>query len=214
MKTKFVTFICIFLLSICFSFAQSDLKSIAKNFLIGRWVLNTDKNFVMDLRSDSVMYYYKGKLDDKYRIEIVFKDSLDCWECYFDKVDSSFLFWGKGDNGIVLSLNKFDEYLGKIKQKIFYILQKRRFRICIIYRKCKFYKGKEKEKKKAKKGSVKIEFDAAVAIGDEIQSRLNDLKNKENFENNEENANERAKIKLNNNTPWLNNSKYFNNPDK
>ncbi len=60
----------------------------------------------------------------------------------------------------------------------------------------------------------KIEFDAAVAIGTEIQSRLNDLKNKENFENNEENANERAKIKLNNNTPWLNNSKYFNNPDK
>jgi RHS repeat-associated protein len=60
----------------------------------------------------------------------------------------------------------------------------------------------------------KIEKDAAYAIGDEIQSRLNDLKNKENFENNEENANQRATIKLNNNTPWLNNSKYFNNPDK
>ncbi len=28
----------------------------------------------------------------------------------------------------------------------------------------------------------KIESDAAVAVGDEIQSRLNDLKNKENFE--------------------------------
>ena len=76
----------------------------------------------MDLRSDSVIYYYKGKLDDKYRIEIVFKDSLDCWECYFNKVDSSFLFSGKGDYEFVLALNRFDEYLGKNQtERILYL---------------------------------------------------------------------------------------------
>ncbi len=155
MKTKFVTFICIFLLSICFSFAQSDLKSIAKNFLIGRWVLNTDKNYVMDLRSDSVIYYYKGKLDGKYRIEIVFKDSLDCWECYFDKVDSSFLFSGKGDNGIVLSLNRFDEYLGGnqtrvITEHILY-LTKEDLEFALYTGSVSFTKEKKRKKKKGKK---------------------------------------------------------------
>lgn len=155
MKTKFVTFVCVFLLSICFSFAQSDLKSIAKNFLIGRWVLNTDKNYVMDLRSDSVIYYYKGKLDGKYRIEIVFKDSLDCWECYFDKVDSSFLFWGKGDNGIVLSLNKFDEYLGKNQTEDILYLTKEDLEFALYTGSVSFTKEKKRKKKKAKKGSVK-----------------------------------------------------------
>lgn len=158
MKTKFVTFVCIFLLSICFSFAQSDLKSVAKNFLIGRWVLNTDKNFVMDLRSDSVIYYYKGKLSNKYRIEIVFKDSLDCWECYFDKVDSSFLFSGKGDNGIVLSLNKFDKYLGEnqtivITEHILYLTKE--YLDLLHTRSVSFTKEKKRKKKKGKRGSVK-----------------------------------------------------------
>ena len=109
MKTKFFIFICIFLLSICFGFAQSDLKNLAKNFLIGRWVLNTDKNFIMDMRSDSVIYYYKGKIDDKWRIELVFEDSLDCWGCYFNPIDSSFFFMGKGSPQFVLSINVLHE---------------------------------------------------------------------------------------------------------
>lgn len=49
----------------------------------------------------------------------------------------------------------------------------------------------------------KVEFNAAVAIGDKIQSRLKDLNYEENFENNEENPNDGYWERKNNR--WKNN---------
>jgi hypothetical protein len=55
--------------------AQSSSREI-KNLLIGKWVLASDKNFVMSIKEDSIIYCYKRKVTDRKPITFSFGDSI------------------------------------------------------------------------------------------------------------------------------------------
>lgn len=55
--------------------SQSPSSEI-KKLLIGKWVLVNDKKFVIDIKEDSMIYYYNGKIDDKNPIVFLFGGSL------------------------------------------------------------------------------------------------------------------------------------------
>jgi len=59
--------------------AQSSSSEV-KRVLIGRWVLANDKNFVMSIKEDSIVYYYNKKVKHKKSITFSFGDSLFCYK--------------------------------------------------------------------------------------------------------------------------------------
>lgn len=84
--------------------AQSSSSEI-KRVLIGRWVLANDKNFVMSIKEDSIVYYYKKKVKHKKSITFSFGDSL----FFYKKNNSDFNFMK--DNGNIypgIIINEYD----------------------------------------------------------------------------------------------------------
>lgn len=74
----------IFLFASCYCYlnhadAQSSSSEV-KRVLIGRWVLGNDKNFVMSIKEDSIVYYYNKKVKHKKSITFSFGDSLFCYK--------------------------------------------------------------------------------------------------------------------------------------
>ncbi len=71
--------------------AQSPSSEI-KKLLIGKWVLANDKNFVMRIKDDSIIYCYKGKVTDKKPITFLFGGSL----LHYKTKSNTFNFLRKG----------------------------------------------------------------------------------------------------------------------
>jgi hypothetical protein len=74
----------IFLLTTCYcclnyANAQSPSSEI-KKLLIGKWVLADDKNFVMRIQKDSIIYCYKRKVTDRKPITFLFGDSVSYYK--------------------------------------------------------------------------------------------------------------------------------------
>jgi hypothetical protein len=55
--------------------AQSPSSEI-KKLLLGKWVLANDKNFIMNIKEDSIIYCYKRKETDRKPVTFSFGDSL------------------------------------------------------------------------------------------------------------------------------------------
>ena len=51
-----------------------------KKLLIGKWILTTDDDFVIDIKEDEIIYFYNGKIDERNPIDFVFNDSLDYYK--------------------------------------------------------------------------------------------------------------------------------------
>lgn len=51
-----------------------------KKLLIGKWILTTDDDFVIDIKEDEIIYFYNGKIDERNPIDFVFNDSLDSYK--------------------------------------------------------------------------------------------------------------------------------------
>lgn len=63
--------------SCCLNQANAQSPSVQiKKLLIGRWVLADDKNFIMSIKNDSIIYCYKKKVTDRKPITFSFGDSL------------------------------------------------------------------------------------------------------------------------------------------
>jgi hypothetical protein len=80
--------------------AQSSSSEI-KGLLIGKWVLANDKNFVMSIKKDSLIYCYKRKVTDRKPIIFLFSDSV---LHYKNKIGAFDFLKGNGDlyPGIVI----------------------------------------------------------------------------------------------------------------
>jgi hypothetical protein len=108
----------ILLLTICYcclnhASAQSPSSQI-KKLLIGKWVLAADKNFVMSIKEDSIIYCYKKKVT----ITVSFGDSVS----YYKSKNGAFDFLK--DNG--------DLYPGVVIKE-YDLLEKDTTDITIIY---------------------------------------------------------------------------------
>jgi len=112
MKSFFL--ILIYPLLSCNGFSLSDetTESKAKELLIGRWALSTDSSFIVEIRSDSIIYYYKGHIEEKYLISFVFRDSLSCY--YFPE-DKSFDFM---KNAELFSKIEILEYNSAVRNEV------------------------------------------------------------------------------------------------
>lgn len=105
MRIIFLIFLHIFLSFISCGFVDNDVKKAAEKLLIGRWVLATDKNFVMDIRSDTIVYYYNGQVDMSNPIVFVFADSLNN---YYEAKSGRFDFMRNGNLKSKISIKEFD----------------------------------------------------------------------------------------------------------
>lgn len=105
MRTIFLIFLYTFLSFINCGFVDNDIKKVAEKLLIGRWVLTTDKNFVMDIRSDTVVYYYNGQVDISNPIVFVYGDSLSK---YYDAKNNRFNFMSDVNYFSELLIKEFD----------------------------------------------------------------------------------------------------------
>jgi hypothetical protein len=75
---NFILLISVFAASSCRGqHASSQNTSIEiKKLVIGKWVLVNDKKFIIHIKEDTMIYYYKGKISDKNPIVFSFGDSL------------------------------------------------------------------------------------------------------------------------------------------
>jgi hypothetical protein len=105
MRTIFLILLHTFLSLISCGFVDNDIKKEAEKLLIGRWVLTTDKNFVMDIRIDSIVYYYNGQVDMSNPIAFVFEDSLNN---YYEAKNSRFDFIRNGELLSKISIKEFE----------------------------------------------------------------------------------------------------------
>jgi len=79
-----------------------------KELLIGKWILTTDDEFIIDIKEDEITYYYNGKVDEINPIEFLFNDSL----IYYKTKDDAFNFM---KNGELHSMVKIIEYTNQRK---------------------------------------------------------------------------------------------------
>ena len=82
-----------------------------KKLLIGKWILTTDDEFVIDIKEDEIIYFYNGKIDEKNPINFVFNDSLD----YYKSKSNAFDFM---KNGELHSMVEIIEYANQGKDTI------------------------------------------------------------------------------------------------
>jgi hypothetical protein len=69
-------------------YVENGINEEAKKLLLGKWILTNDTSFIMEIRTDSIIYYYNGAVDIKNPIEFVFSDSLiNYYENKFDRFD-------------------------------------------------------------------------------------------------------------------------------
>jgi hypothetical protein len=78
---------------------------VAEKLLIGKWVLATDNNFVMDIRSDTIVYYYDGQVNMSNPIVFVLDDAL---MNYYEAKSSTFDFIRDGDLQSKILVKEFD----------------------------------------------------------------------------------------------------------
>ncbi|MEY5001243.1 MAG: hypothetical protein RLZZ211_1279 [Bacteroidota bacterium] len=64
-----------------------------KELLIGKWILTTDDEYVIDIKEDEIKYFYKGKIDERNPIDFVFYDSLE----YYKTKSNAFDFMKDGE---------------------------------------------------------------------------------------------------------------------
>lgn len=88
-----------------FGFMDNNVKKAAEKLLIGRWVLTTDKNFEMDIRSDTIVYHYKGKVSSSNPIVFLFGDSLIK---YYDAINNRFNLMNGVSSFSELLIKEFD----------------------------------------------------------------------------------------------------------
>jgi len=82
-----------------------------KELLIGKWILTTDDEFVIDIKEDEIIYFYNGKIDERNPIDFVFNDSLD----YYKTKSNAFDFM---KNGKLHSMVEIIEYANQGKDTI------------------------------------------------------------------------------------------------
>lgn len=82
-----------------------------KKLLIGKWILTTDDDFVIDIKEDEIIYFYNGKIDERNPIDFVFNDSLD----YYKTKRNAFDF---KKNGELHSMVEIIEYANQGKDTI------------------------------------------------------------------------------------------------
>ena len=105
MRNTFLILLHTFFCLISCGFVDKDIKKEAEKLLIGRWVLTTDTNFVVDIRIDSIVYYYNGQVDMSNPINFVFKDSLNA---YYETKYSRFDFMRNGELLSKISIKEFE----------------------------------------------------------------------------------------------------------
>lgn len=105
MRPIFLIFLNTFLCFISCSFVDNDIKKVAEKLLIGKWVLATDNNFVMDIRSDTIVYYYDGQVNMSNPIVFVLDDAL---MNYYEAKSSTFDFIRDGDLQSKILVKEFD----------------------------------------------------------------------------------------------------------
>lgn len=105
MKTIFLILLCTLLSFEGCDFVDNDMKKEAEKLMIGRWVLTTDKSFIMDIRSDSIIYIYNGQVEICNPIVFVFEDSLNK---YYNAKENRLDFMRKGELLSKISIKEFD----------------------------------------------------------------------------------------------------------
>lgn len=55
---------------------QKSSSSEVKQLIIGKWSLVSDKEFIIDIKENSITYYYNGQVEEQNSIIFSFKDSL------------------------------------------------------------------------------------------------------------------------------------------
>lgn len=66
--------------SIAHKIMKNKSNNEVKKLLIGKWILTTDDDFVIDIKEDEIIYFYNGKIDERNPIDFVFNDSLDYYK--------------------------------------------------------------------------------------------------------------------------------------
>ena len=66
--------------SVAHKIMKNKSNNEVKKLLIGKWILTTDDDFVIDIKEDEIIYFYDGKIDERNPIDFVFNDSLDYYK--------------------------------------------------------------------------------------------------------------------------------------
>lgn len=94
--------------SVTHKLIKNNHSNEVKELLIGKWILTTDDEFIIDIKEDEITYYYNGKVDEINPIEFLFNDSL----IYYKTKDDAFNFM---KNGKLHSMVKIVEYTNQRK---------------------------------------------------------------------------------------------------
>ena len=83
--------------------SQGESEKI-KKLITGRWVLSTDERFIVEIRNDTMAYYYDGDLEYKNPFVLSIKDSIS----YYEKEGNVFNFMKDDKLSSKVEIKEFD----------------------------------------------------------------------------------------------------------